>query len=322
VRRARPALRSSPSVPVRACERPGRRLELARAVADASTGRRRSSRCHKEFKLNAASGGDGGSSGSGNDNSGGGGGGGDGKGDGEEPEEEKPKGGFFWKGWQDRVAFDPEFPFKVLLEQVRSRTRNSCNLCMSSRWTAAELVAARDGAPPRLHLPTAVGKGPLPVEQQQRTSAAALAPGSSHVDPDHDRCLPQVIGVGASVIGDMSSRPNWGLNELDFVFSTAVVRGSRDVECRIAGSWPGRGGLRALPRRLAGSISRPAALAPRPIAHALCCCSNRACAGGQHHELLAHVPAGADRLGGRIDGRRLHLARAERADAQRLGRAR
>ena len=34
----------------------------------------------------------------------------------------------------------------------------------------------------------------------------------------------QVIGVGASVIGDMSSRPNWGLHELDFVFSTLVVR--------------------------------------------------------------------------------------------------
>lgn len=35
--------------------------------------------------------------------------------------------------------------------------------------------------------------------------------------------LLQIIGVGASVIGDMSSRPNWGLNELDFVFSTLVV---------------------------------------------------------------------------------------------------
>lgn len=35
--------------------------------------------------------------------------------------------------------------------------------------------------------------------------------------------IPQVIGVGAGVLGDMSSRPNWGLNELDFVFSTIVV---------------------------------------------------------------------------------------------------
>lgn len=34
---------------------------------------------------------------------------------------------------------------------------------------------------------------------------------------------PQVIGVGATVLGDMSSRPNWGLNELDFVFATLVV---------------------------------------------------------------------------------------------------
>lgn len=32
-----------------------------------------------------------------------------------------------------------------------------------------------------------------------------------------------VIGVGACVIGDMASRPNFGLDELDFVFSTIVV---------------------------------------------------------------------------------------------------
>ena len=54
-----------------------------------------------------------------------------------------------WAGWQARVAADPSFPYKVLLEQV--------------------------------------------------------------------------IGVGAAVIGDMSSRPHWGLYELDFVFSTLVV---------------------------------------------------------------------------------------------------
>ncbi len=30
--------------------------------------------------------------------------------------------------------------------------------------------------------------------------------------------------MSASVIGDMASRPNWGLNELDFVFATLVVR--------------------------------------------------------------------------------------------------
>lgn len=35
--------------------------------------------------------------------------------------------------------------------------------------------------------------------------------------------MEQVIGVGAAVLGDMSSRPNWGLGELDFVFSTLVV---------------------------------------------------------------------------------------------------
>ena len=36
----------------------------------------------------------------------------------------------------------------------------------------------------------------------------------------------QIIGVAASVLGDMSSRPHWGLYELDFVFSTLVVRPS------------------------------------------------------------------------------------------------
>lgn len=57
--------------------------------------------------------------------------------------------GFGWQGWKDRVAFDPEFPFKVFVEQI--------------------------------------------------------------------------IGVGAAVLGDMSSRKDWGIHELDFVFSTIVV---------------------------------------------------------------------------------------------------
>jgi Protein RETICULATA-related len=33
----------------------------------------------------------------------------------------------------------------------------------------------------------------------------------------------QVIGVGAAVVGDMSTRKDWGIHELDFVFSTVVV---------------------------------------------------------------------------------------------------
>ncbi|KAI5080377.1 hypothetical protein GOP47_0005856 [Adiantum capillus-veneris] len=57
--------------------------------------------------------------------------------------------GAFLKGWNGRVLADPQFPFKVLMEEV--------------------------------------------------------------------------VGVGACVIGDMASRPNFGLNELDFVFSTIVV---------------------------------------------------------------------------------------------------
>lgn len=57
--------------------------------------------------------------------------------------------GAFWRGWQARVKADPQFAFKVLMEEV--------------------------------------------------------------------------IGVGACVLGDMASRPNFGLDELDFVFSTIVV---------------------------------------------------------------------------------------------------
>lgn len=55
----------------------------------------------------------------------------------------------FLNGWRSRVAADPQFPFKVLMEEL--------------------------------------------------------------------------VGVTSSVIGDMASRPNFGLNELDFVFSTLVV---------------------------------------------------------------------------------------------------
>lgn len=57
--------------------------------------------------------------------------------------------GMFLNGWRSRVAADPQFPFKVLMEEV--------------------------------------------------------------------------VGVSSCVLGDMASRPNFGLNELDFVFSTLVV---------------------------------------------------------------------------------------------------
>ncbi|CAO2166787.1 unnamed protein product [Urochloa humidicola] len=57
--------------------------------------------------------------------------------------------GVFLAGWAARVAADPQFPFKVLMEEL--------------------------------------------------------------------------VGVTACVLGDMASRPNFGLNELDFVFSTLVV---------------------------------------------------------------------------------------------------
>jgi hypothetical protein len=57
--------------------------------------------------------------------------------------------GFLLSGWRSRVAADPQFPFKVIMEEL--------------------------------------------------------------------------VGVSACVLGDMASRPNFGLNELDFVFSTLVV---------------------------------------------------------------------------------------------------
>ncbi|XP_051131151.1 protein RETICULATA-RELATED 3, chloroplastic-like [Andrographis paniculata] len=57
--------------------------------------------------------------------------------------------GAFLSGWRSRVAADPQFPFKVLMEEL--------------------------------------------------------------------------VGVTSCVLGDMASRPNFGLNELDFVFSTLVV---------------------------------------------------------------------------------------------------
>jgi len=77
---------------------------------------------------------------------GGGGGGGD---DGNSKDSSFGILGLFLNGWRSRVAADPQFPFKVLMEEL--------------------------------------------------------------------------VGVSACVLGDMASRPNFGLNELDFVFSTLVV---------------------------------------------------------------------------------------------------
>ncbi|KAE9622316.1 hypothetical protein Lalb_Chr01g0023941 [Lupinus albus] len=35
--------------------------------------------------------------------------------------------------------------------------------------------------------------------------------------------MEELVGVPACILGDMASRPNFGLNELDLVFSTLVV---------------------------------------------------------------------------------------------------
>ncbi|XP_030538565.2 protein RETICULATA-RELATED 3, chloroplastic [Rhodamnia argentea] len=106
-------------------------------------------RLHAKFDFSC--GGGGGNGGVGNGSSGSGGSGGwSGSGDGSS-DESKGVGilGLFLNGWRSRVAADPQFPFKVLMEEI--------------------------------------------------------------------------VGVSACVLGDMASRPNFGLNELDFVFSTLVV---------------------------------------------------------------------------------------------------
>ncbi|CAK7343484.1 unnamed protein product [Dovyalis caffra] len=98
---------------------------------------------------NGTGGGFGGSGGDGGNSSGGGG-----AGDSSSDNSSSSAAGFgilglFLNGWRSRVAADPQFPFKVLMEEL--------------------------------------------------------------------------VGVSACLLGDMASRPNFGLNELDFVFSTLVV---------------------------------------------------------------------------------------------------
>ncbi|KAK6147675.1 hypothetical protein DH2020_018587 [Rehmannia glutinosa] len=106
-----------------------------------------------KFHLPCAVGG-GGDIGVGNGNGGGNGGSGGWSGGGGDSDESKSSSGLgpigaFVNGWRSRVSADPQFPFKVLMEEV--------------------------------------------------------------------------VGVSSCVLGDMASRPNFGLNELDFVFSTLVV---------------------------------------------------------------------------------------------------
>ncbi|XP_073298172.1 protein RETICULATA-RELATED 3, chloroplastic-like [Primulina huaijiensis] len=107
-----------------------------------------------ESKFHAPCAGGGGDIGVGQGNGGGGGGSSGWSGGGDSREFKSSWDGFgtigaFVNGWRSRVAADPQFPFKVLMEEL--------------------------------------------------------------------------VGVSSCVIGDMASRPNFGLNELDFVFSTLVV---------------------------------------------------------------------------------------------------
>ncbi|XP_055812788.1 protein RETICULATA-RELATED 3, chloroplastic-like [Solanum dulcamara] len=101
-----------------------------------------------KYQVPCAGGGDGGSIGMGRGTGGGDGDWSDG-GDSHDSWDSFGPIGAFLNGWRSRVAADPQFPFKVLMEEL--------------------------------------------------------------------------VGVTSAVIGDMASRPNFGLNELDFVFSTLVV---------------------------------------------------------------------------------------------------
>lgn len=71
-------------------------------------------------------GGSGSGSGSGGGSGKGGGGGGGGGGGADDSAGAGDSGGFKWKGWEDRVAFDPEFPFKVLVEQASDSALPDC----------------------------------------------------------------------------------------------------------------------------------------------------------------------------------------------------
>ena len=101
------------------------------------------------FLLLASSGGGGGGGSGGIINGGWRSGGGDGSEDNSRSDRPFDPLSAFIEGWKSRVSADPQFPFKLLMEEI--------------------------------------------------------------------------VGVTACVLGDMASRPNFGLNELDFVFSTLVV---------------------------------------------------------------------------------------------------
>ena len=92
----------------------------------------------------AAGGGDGGSGGSSGGSGGSGGGGGD---DGEQPSEKKPV--FGWKGWQDRVAADPQFVYKVVVEQVSAWSEPRLNGSLERLFAmgaGCNLSAPQDGS--------------------------------------------------------------------------------------------------------------------------------------------------------------------------------
>ncbi len=170
------------------------------AFARASCRRRGDAQVTPATASGGGAGGGAGSSGSGGQ--GGGGGGGEGKGDGGDSSKQ-PAGGLL-QGWAERVAYDPEFPVKVLLEQVGRLTPPKPAVQQPQRLVHAPVV----GADP---LQCVHGAGSRPGRGRLAEPALAARPPPR----------PQIIGVGASVIGDMSSRPHWGLYELDFVFRQA-----------------------------------------------------------------------------------------------------
>lgn len=98
-------------------------------------------------------------------------------------------------------------------------------------------TGAGGSGPPRMPPPRSTGGGGgggegaggfVPDDAEKAASKGFRFKGFEdrmNADPQflYKVIVEQIIGVGAAVLGDMSTRPNWGLNELDFVFSTLVV---------------------------------------------------------------------------------------------------
>ena len=128
----------------------------------------------------------------------------------------KRRGGI-WAGWEARCAADSQFAYKVAIEQVRIKV-------LPALWWALDNCSPALWDLDLSHLAAAF-TGPLVTVCQPGVpwaGACCCCTWQAHIRHRFASLL-QIIGVGAAVLGDMSSRPYWGLYELDFVFSTLIV---------------------------------------------------------------------------------------------------